>query len=133
VNGAKKKVVEIDGLPEMPIAGLRLMDIVGSGKVGLTARYTDGLELHRVQVNAEDGPAFTVDTAANLELDGVTTRKPIGLAAVLRLSRTPGAIVRNSRAFPGTKTFLSTGPGELKSIHLEGNLLENAGTATEER
>jgi hypothetical protein len=45
---------------------------------------------------------------------------------VVRLDKTPGAIVRASRAFPGTGTFLSTGPGELKGIVQEGNVLVNA-------
>ena len=131
INGAKK-VAEIDGLPEMPITALRLTDVTGAGKVGLTARHTDALELHQVQVNAERGPAFAIETAANLELDGVTTRKPVAGSPVLRLTQVPGAIVRNSRAFPGTGTFLSAGAGELKSLHLEGNVLDNARTPVEE-
>jgi polygalacturonase len=132
INGAKK-VIDIDGLPEMPIVGLRLTDIAGSGKVGLTARYTDGLELHHVQLDAGGGPAFAIQTAVNLELDGLTTRKPIAGSPVLRLMHTPGAVLRNSRAFPGTEIFLSTVPGELKSLRLEGNVLGNAKTAMEER
>lgn len=132
INGAKK-VIDIDGLPEMPIAALRLTDIVGSGKVGLTARYTDALELHQVKLSADGGPVFAIESATNLELDGVTSRKPIAASPVLRLTQTPGAILRNSRAFPGTETFLSAGPGELKSLHLEGNVLGDAKTPTEER
>ena len=132
INGAQKKIVDIDGLPEMPISVLRLTDIVGSGTVGLTARYTDGLELRQVQLNAAGGPVFSIESASNLELEGLTTRKPVAGAPVLRLSRTPGAVLRNSRAFPGTATFLSAGPGELKSLHLEGNVLDNA-AVTEER
>jgi hypothetical protein len=132
INGAKK-VAEIDGLPEMPITALSLTDVIGAGKVGLTARYTDALELHQVQINAERGPAFAIETAANLELDGVTTRKPVAGSSVLRLTQAPGAVVRNSRAFPGTGTFLSAGIGELKSLHLEGNVLDNAKSPTEER
>ena len=131
INGAKK-VIDIDGLPEMPIMALRLTDIIGSGKVGLTARHTDALELHHVQLNADRGPVFAIETASNLELDGLTTRKPIAVSPVLRLTQTPGAVLRNSRAFPGTETFLSAGPGELKSLHLYGNLLANAKTPTEE-
>jgi polygalacturonase len=132
INGAKK-VIDIDGLPEMPIIALRLTDIIGSGKVGLTARYTDALELHHVQLNADRGPVFAIENASNLELDGLTTRKPIAVSPVLRLTQTPGAVLRNSRAFPGTETFLSAGPRELKSLHLEGNVLDNAKTPTEER
>ena len=133
INGAKKKAIEIDGLPEMPIVGLRLTDIVGSGKVGLTARYTDALELHNVQVNAEGGPPFAIEKASNLELDDLSTRKPIAGSPVLRLTEAPGTILRSSRAYPGTAVFLSAGPGELKSFRLIGNVLDNAKTPTEER
>ena len=131
ISGAKK-VIDIKGLPEMPIVALRLTDIVGSGRVGLTAGYTDALELHHVELNADRGPVFSIENASNLELSGVTTRKPVAGSPVLRLQRTPGAVVRNSRAFPGTATFLSAGPGELKSLHLVGNVLDNAGTPSEE-
>jgi polygalacturonase len=131
INGAKK-VIDIDGLPEMPITALRLTDIIGSGKLGLTARYTDALELHHVQLNADRGPVFAIETSSNLELDGLTTRKPMAVSPVLRLTHTPGAVLRNSRAFPGTETFLSAGPGELKSFHLEGNVFDNAKTPTEQ-
>jgi hypothetical protein len=62
----------------------------------------------------------------------VTSRKPTA-SPVLRLTQTPGAVLRNSRAFPGTAAFLSTGPGELKTLHLEGNVLENARIPHEER
>ena len=132
IHGAKK-AVEIDGLPEMPIVGLRLTDIVGSGKVGLTARFTDGLELHQVRLDADGGPAFAIENAANLEVDGVTSRKPNAGAPVLRLNHTSGAVVRNSRAFPGTEMFLSVGAGELKSIRLEGNAWDQAKRAVEEK
>jgi hypothetical protein len=131
ISGAQK-AIDIDGLPEMPITALRLTDIIGAGKLGLTARYTDALELHHVQLNADRGPVFAIEASSNLELDGVTTRKPMAVSPVLRLTHTPGAVLRNSRAFPGTGTFLSAGPGELKSFHLEGNVLDNAKTPTEE-
>jgi hypothetical protein len=87
------KVIDIDGLPEVPIASLRLTDVIGSGKVGLTARYTGALELHHLQVNAERGPAFAIVSASNLELHGVTTRKPIAGSPVVRLTQTPGAVL----------------------------------------
>jgi len=132
IHGAKK-VVDIDGLPEMPITALRLTDVVGAGKVGLTARHTEALELHAVQLNVDRGPAFAIETAANLELDGITTRKPIAGSPVLRLTQSPDAILHNNRAFVGTRTFLSVGPGELKTLHLAGNVLDNATTPTEER
>jgi polygalacturonase len=124
--------IDVEGLPEMPISGLRITDVVGSAATGLKAYNTDGLELHQVQLNAESGPVFLIRDSKDLELDGVTTRKPPAEAPVIRLDHCPGAVVRNSRAFAGTGTFLSTGPGELKKIVLAGNALDRAAKPTEE-
>ena len=73
IRGARK-AVDIDGLPEMPIVDLRLSDIVGFGKSGLTARNTDALALHHLQLNAEQGSPFVIESASELELDDMTTR-----------------------------------------------------------
>lgn len=124
--------INVEGLPEMPIEGLRIHDVIASAKAGVKAFNTTALELRDVQVNADDGPAFLVRDSQDLVLDNVTTRKPRPDAPVVRLDRCPGAIVRASRAFPNTGTFLSTGAGELKSVVLEGNVLANARRATEE-
>jgi hypothetical protein len=125
--------INIDGLPEMPIEGVRISDIIVSAKTGVKASNTLALELHNVQVNAESGPAFLVRDSKDLELDGVTTRKPSVETPVVRLDNCPDAIVRNSRAFAGTGIFLSTAPGELKSVVLEGNTLGAAREAKEEK
>jgi hypothetical protein len=132
IDGAKN-LIDVAGLPEMPIRDLHISDIIGTGKVGMTAEYTDGLELHNVQLNPQSGPAFRVTHSTNLELDDVTTRKPLAGTPVVRLEETAGAIVRDSRAFPGTGVFLSVPPGELKTITLEENVLTNAVTPTESR
>ena len=131
VSGAKQ-LIDIEGLPEMPISGLRLTDIVGSGETGLVAQKTDALELHQVQFDVAHGAVFQIEDAANLELDGVSSRKPLVEAPVIRLIRSPGAVLRNSRAFPGTNVFLSTLPGELQQLCLTGNNLEDAQTPTQE-
>jgi len=131
IDGARV-AINVEGLPEMPIKGLHIRDVIASAKVGMKAFNTEALELHNVQINAENGPAFTVQDSSDLELDGVSTRQPSTGIPVVRLDRCPGAIVRNSRAFPGTGTFLSAGRGELKKIKLIGNALENAKRSTEE-
>jgi polygalacturonase len=132
VNGAKV-VIDVEGLPEMPIANLHISNVIGIGKVGMIGNYSDGLELHNVQLNAEQGPVFQVENSTNLELDNVSTRRPFADTPVIRLDSTPGAIIRNSKAFPGTGVFLSAGIGELKTLFLEGNLVSNARTAEEEK
>jgi hypothetical protein len=88
--------------------------------------------LHDVEVNADSGPTFLIRNSKDLELDGVSTRQPLAGVPVVRLERCPGAIVRASRAFAGTGTFLSTPPGELKDIVLQGNVLDAAQRPTEE-
>jgi hypothetical protein len=131
VKGAKL-AMDIVGLPEMPISGLRISDVVASAKFGLRAALTDGLELHQVQVNSENGPAFLIQSSRELELDGVTTRKPLADMPVLRLENCAGAIVRDCRAFAGTGTFLSVPAGELKNLKLEGNVFDAAKQPTTE-
>ena len=131
IDGAKT-LIDVEGLPEMRIQNLRISDVMGTGQTGMKAAYTDGLELHDVQLNPAAGPAFTVEHSSNLELDDVTESKPLAKTPVIRLDDTPGAVVRDSRAFAGTGVFLATAKGELKRIVLEGNALGEAKVATEE-
>jgi hypothetical protein len=125
-------MINIEGLPEMPISGLRLTNIIAEGKSGLKAHDTVAMELHNVQVNTDSGPAFLIKDSKELELDGVTTRQPLANVPVIRLDHCPGAILRGSRSFAGTGTFLSTAMGELKSVVLEGNMFTSARTPTAE-
>jgi polygalacturonase len=129
INGAQG-LIDVSGISEMPTMGVRISDVVGTGRRGLTGAYTNDLELHNVQLNVESGPAFQMTHSTNLEFDDVSTRKPIAGTPVIRLEDTPGAVVRNSRAYPGTSVFLSTPEGELKGVVFEGNLMANAATPT---
>lgn len=122
IDGAKH-MIAVEGLPEMPIQSLRISDITGTGKEGMTALYADGLELHNVEMNPEVGPAFAAAHVRNLELDDVAERKPLADAPVIRLDDAANAVVRNSRAFAGTGVFLSVGKKQLKQTTLEGNAL----------
>jgi polygalacturonase len=124
--------INIEGLPELPIFGLRISDVIASAKIGLKAFNTAALELHNVQINADSGPAFLIQDSKEPELDSVSTRKPLAKTPVIRLDRCSGAIVRNSRAFAGTYTFLSVGKAELKGVMLEDNSLGSARYSTEE-
>ena len=116
----------------MPIEGLRISDVIAEGNGGLRAHHTAGLELRNVQMNAGDGPAFLIRDSQDLELDGISTRKPVAGSPVIRLDRCTGAVVRGSRAIGGTGTFLSVAPGEMNNVVLEGNALGSARNATEE-
>jgi polygalacturonase len=67
-------MINIEGLPEMPISGLRLSNVVASGKSGLKAHDTVALQLRDVEVNAESGPAFQIRDSKDLSMDGAVVR-----------------------------------------------------------
>lgn len=131
IKGARL-AINIEGIPEMPIDGLRISDVVASAKIGLKAFNTRAMELHNIALSTESGPAFLIRDSSGLELDGVSSRKAVPGTPVIRLDHCTGAIIRRSRAFAGTGTFLSVAPGELKTIVLVGNMLSHAPKPTEE-
>jgi hypothetical protein len=124
--------VSIAGLPEMPVEGLRLTDIVASAKEGLRAYNALGLELHDVRIDAESGAPFLIRDSRQVDLDGVQTRTPKPGTPVVRLDRVKGVTLRNSIAWPGTAAFLSVGPGQTSGVSLLANDLAAAAVATQE-
>lgn len=123
-----KIAVSIEGLPEMPVEGLRLTDIVANAEQGLRAFNTKGLELHNVRINAQSGIPFLIRDSADLDLDGVQTRAPKSGVPVVRLDRVKNATLRNSVAWPGTDIFLSVTDDLKEAIRQTGNDLTNAAT-----
>jgi polygalacturonase len=105
-----RTAVSIEGLPEMPVEGLRLSDVVANAREGLRAFNTKGLELHNVRINPESGIAFLIRDSTQLDLDGVQTRAPKANTPVVRLDHSQGVSFRNSVAWPGTGVFLSMAP-----------------------
>src|SRR5208283_1215643 len=66
--------ISIAGLPEMPIEGLRLSDIAGTGAGGLRASDTAGMELRDIRIDSAHGPAFLIRDSRGLRLDGLSSR-----------------------------------------------------------
>jgi hypothetical protein len=64
----------VEDEPEMPITGLRITDVIASGKGGVRVHHTDGLELRNVEVTPESGPVFVIQDSKNLKLDNLSTR-----------------------------------------------------------
>lgn len=127
-----RTAVSIEGLPEMPVEGLRLTDVIASAKEGLRAFNTKGLELHSVRINPDSGIPFLIRDSVELDLDGVQTRNPKADAPVVRLDRSKGVTLRNSIAWPGTGVFLSVAPEMKSSVTMLNNNLGGAATATKE-
>ena len=104
-------VIDVSGLPEMPISALRISDVIASAKSGLRASHTDAMELHNIQVNADSGPAFLVRDSTELELDSVSSRAPLSGIPVSPAGAVPGGRCSGRPHVPGTGTFLSVPPG----------------------
>lgn len=128
IHGAQG-LITITGIPEMPAASIRIDDVTGTGRRGMSAEYTDDLELHNVLLNVEAGPVFQIAHSANVELDHVSTRKPLPNAPLIRLEEAPGTIVRDSKAHPGSGVFVSTHAGEFHDVVLVND--STAGAKTE--
>jgi polygalacturonase len=110
-------MIAIAGLPERPIEGLRLSDIVATGAGALRASDTNGMELSNVQINpGQPEPAFLIRDSQGLLLNHVSTGVPTGGFPVIRLDRCPGARIEGGAASGEAGEFLSVGPGEMKGI-----------------
>jgi hypothetical protein len=127
INGSKA-LVDAEGIQEMPISGLHLSNITGTGNSGLRASYTDDLELSNVQLTPATGPSFQIKASTNLELDHIGTRKALAHTPIIRLESTPDAILRDSIAPSGTDIFHSIPPDDFKNVFLQGNFTANAAT-----
>jgi polygalacturonase len=122
-----KRAALIEGLPEMPIQGISLSDVVVDDAAnGMTCTNATGAVFDNVVVNAEEGPALHVDDAREVELYRFTTRKPRPGEPVVRLENVKDAVIQSCTAAEGTGTFLELkGPGT-RDISLLGNRLARA-------
>jgi len=119
-------MAKILGLPEMPIQGLRITDVVASTEVGLLCDSTVALELQNVQVNTNKGPAFEFRNCKNFELNGIKTTNPRADEPVVRMENVQDAFIHGCRAHPGTGSFLELRGKTTKGILLIGNQLTAA-------
>ncbi len=104
--------ISISGLPEMPIEGLRMSDIVATGAGGLRASDTRGLELSDIRMDASQGPAFLIRDSSGLRLDQLSTGAATPGVPALRLDRCPGAVIDGWQASGPEGGAISVGPGE---------------------
>lgn len=119
-------MAKIYGLPEMPIQGLQLNDIVASTEVGLVCDSTVYLEMKNVQINTTKGPAFTITNCNNIELNGIKTTTPLKNEPVVRMKNVQDAFIHACRAFPGTGNFLELNGRTTRDILLVANHLSDA-------
>jgi len=128
VNGAHS-LIDVEGLQELPISNLRISNVIGAGRAGMRARYTDGMQISDVRLDADAGPAFQVRDSTNVEMDHLSAPHSVAQTPFIRLQATPGAIVRDSQAPAGMSAFVSIPPEEQNSVTLQGDFLGGAAAA----
>ena len=119
VNGARQ-VVNIGGLEEQPIEGLRFSDIRGSGQMGFVCNLGRDIELHDVRIDAEEGPAFRFSDTQNVLLDNVGTHTAAREPVVV-LNNVRDLWLHSSRALPGVRTFVQVQGSATQGLLISGN------------
>ena len=122
-----KRAALIEGLPEMPIQGISLSNVVvDDAATGVTCTNAIGAVFDNVTVNAEKGPALHVDDAREVEIYRFTTRKPGAGEPEVRFENVKNAVVQSCTAAEGTGTFLELKGTGNRDISLFGNRLARA-------
>jgi len=111
--------INIAGLPERPIEGLRLSDITASGAGGLRAQDAAGLVLDHIRMEPARGPAFLLRDCADLRLGQLFAALAPGQGPALRLDRCPRATVRDCAASPGPGAVLSVDPAGAGQLRVQ--------------
>jgi hypothetical protein len=122
-----KRAALIEGLPEMPIQGISLSNVVvDDAGTGVTCTNATGVVFDNIIVNAGNGPALNVDDARDVEVYRFTTRKPRTGEPVVRFENVRDAVVQSCTTAAGTGTFLELKGAGNRDISLFGNRLARA-------
>jgi len=116
------------GLPERPLARIRISNAVLYTKKGLRCTDARDIEFHNVRIDTERGPALICKNTENLQISGFTTYEPHENIPVINLEQIKGAFIRGCRAVVGTGTFIKLGGTATKGVVLSGNDLSQAKT-----
>ncbi len=117
----------IEGLPEMPIEGLSLSNVVvESAGTGIRCWTATGVALSNVVVNPKRGPALIVENVRDIEIHRFANRRPTPDAPVIRFENVDGALIQSCTAAEGTGTFLQLVGDSNRDVVMTGNRLGKA-------
>jgi hypothetical protein len=121
----------INGLAEMPVQDISLQDMYFEAENGITMKNAQNIELHQVRINTTRGSAVTATNVQRLELDGVSTTKPIAGKPVLQLTDVQDAWIHGCWPVAGTDLFLQVKGAACKNVIISHNELSNATRGTD--
>jgi hypothetical protein len=126
ITAYTKQAMYINGLDEMPVQEISLNDIVFEAETGITIKNAKDIEMHNVRVNTKTGPALLVEKTIRLDIDGLTSAKPIADMPLIKLNNVQDVLMRNSWPFAGTKIFAVINGADTKNVKLLNNELGEA-------
>jgi hypothetical protein len=127
ITAYTKQAMYINGLDEMPVQEISLNDVIFEAETGIVIKNAKDIELHNVRVNTKTGSALTVDKTQRLDIDGLTSAKPIADVPLIKLNNVQDVLLRNCWPFNSTKIFATVNGAETKNIKLLNNELGEAG------
>ncbi|MBC2608035.1 glycoside hydrolase family 28 protein [Pelagicoccus albus] len=125
VNAAK--AINIAGLPEQKVEGLRFSDIVASGEIGLNCDLAEDVEFNNVRINARTGAQFSITNSKGVVLNNVGSRQE-SQEPVVSVRDVEDLWLTNSHAVAANETFLEVNGAETSNIAVTGSEISNAAT-----
>lgn len=92
VSGAKTYVIEIIGLPEMPVENISFTGIVAEGAKGVNLSDVREIEFHGCRVIPATGPLVRVLEGRNITLDGLSL--PAAVKTVMEVEGSSSGAIR---------------------------------------
>ncbi|MEY2916999.1 MAG: hypothetical protein RIS73_713 [Bacteroidota bacterium] len=121
-----KKAMYINGLDEMAVSEVSLNDVVFEAETGIVMKNAKDIVLHNVRVNTKTGSAVTAEKTERLDIDGLTSAKPLAGVPLIKLVNVQNVLLRNCWPFAGTNIFASVNGADTKNIKLVNNELGEA-------
>ncbi|MGG9960830.1 glycoside hydrolase family 28 protein [Ferruginibacter sp. SUN106] len=126
ITAYTKQAMYINGLDEMPVQEISLNDCVFEAETGIVIKNAKDIQLHNVRVNTRTGSALTADKTQRIDIDGLTSAKPIADVPLIKLNNVQDVLLRNCWPFNGTKIFAAVNGAETKNVKLLNNELGEA-------
>ncbi len=126
ITAYTKQAMFINGLVEMPVQEISLNDVVFEAETGITIRNAKDIAFHNVRVNTKTGPALQAENTQRLDIDAVSSAKPINDIPLVKLTNVQDVMLRNCWLFAGANVFASINGAETKNVKLLNNEVGNA-------
>ncbi|MCW3094099.1 MAG: glycoside hydrolase family 28 protein [Ferruginibacter sp.] len=126
ITAYTKQAIFINGLAEMPVQEISFNDLVFEAETGIVIKNARDIELHNVRVNAKTGSALQAEMVQRLEIDALSSAKPLETVPLIKLTSVAEVLVRNCWPVKGTQIFAEIKGAATKMVVIKNNELGDA-------